>query len=365
MIGLLLYMTRMNARVLDDMVVNMVDVGEETGELDTMLYKVADNYDDEVAVLTESLMSLMEPLLIICSGRHGGVHRHCPVPAAHCPYTTNSVVVDGPVPALLAAKEPAMNRKLECPVSNPADQAVPGGRISYVCSVRGFTLVELLVVITIIGVLAALISVAGGRVRRTVVNARMKSEVMLMQDALVAFKERFGMFPPDGTNNTATQQFLATAFPRYTGRLPSSVTITPSTALYFWLGNGPNGLNPPGGLAGFSANPTNPFDSNPARIGPFFNFDTGRVRSISGSSTGACSYYPDNGLTSATSTSTTSAPYLYFVAVNNSYTSSYSLTYRLQQVGVGATLYGRSDQQHYPGQPDDVPDPLPRPGRPV
>ena len=64
----LVYMTRMNQRVLDDMVVNMVDVGEETGELDTMLYKVADNYDEEVAVLTESLMSLMEPLLIILLG---------------------------------------------------------------------------------------------------------------------------------------------------------------------------------------------------------------------------------------------------------------------------------------------------------
>ena len=55
-------------RVVDDMVVNMVDVGEETGELDTMLYKVADTYDEEVAVLTESLMSLMEPLLIIILG---------------------------------------------------------------------------------------------------------------------------------------------------------------------------------------------------------------------------------------------------------------------------------------------------------
>jgi type IV pilus assembly protein PilC len=67
-IGALMYLTRMNKRILDDMVVNMVDVGEETGELDTMLYKVADTYDDEVAVLTESLMSLMEPLLIICLG---------------------------------------------------------------------------------------------------------------------------------------------------------------------------------------------------------------------------------------------------------------------------------------------------------
>ena len=67
-IGALLYLTKMNQRVLDDMVINMVDVGEETGELDTMLYKVADTYDDEVAVLTESLMSLMEPLMIILLG---------------------------------------------------------------------------------------------------------------------------------------------------------------------------------------------------------------------------------------------------------------------------------------------------------
>ena len=67
-IGVLMYLTRMNKRIVDDMVVNMVDVGEETGELDTMLYKVADTYDEEVAVLTESLMSLMEPLLIIVLG---------------------------------------------------------------------------------------------------------------------------------------------------------------------------------------------------------------------------------------------------------------------------------------------------------
>ncbi len=67
-IGLLMYMGRMNSRVVDDLTVNMVDVGEETGELDTMLYKVADTYDEEVSVLTESLVSLMEPLLIIFLG---------------------------------------------------------------------------------------------------------------------------------------------------------------------------------------------------------------------------------------------------------------------------------------------------------
>ncbi len=67
-IGVLLYMGKMRARIIDDLVVNMVDVGEETGELDTMLYKVADTYDDEVAVLTESLVSLMEPILIVGLG---------------------------------------------------------------------------------------------------------------------------------------------------------------------------------------------------------------------------------------------------------------------------------------------------------
>jgi type IV pilus assembly protein PilC len=68
LVGAAMYLMKLNQRVVDDMVVNMVDVGEETGELDTMLYKVADTFDDEVRVLTEGLMSLMEPLIIIGLG---------------------------------------------------------------------------------------------------------------------------------------------------------------------------------------------------------------------------------------------------------------------------------------------------------
>ena len=56
------------ARVVDDMVVNMIDVGEETGELDTMLHKIADTYDEEVSVLVDSLVSLLEPLMIVVLG---------------------------------------------------------------------------------------------------------------------------------------------------------------------------------------------------------------------------------------------------------------------------------------------------------
>ncbi len=66
--GALMYLMKYKQPVVDDLVINMVDVGEESGELDTMLYKVADVYDEEVAVLTESLTSLMEPLLIVFLG---------------------------------------------------------------------------------------------------------------------------------------------------------------------------------------------------------------------------------------------------------------------------------------------------------
>ena len=55
-------------RVVDEIVVNMVDVGEETGALDTMLYKVADVFDEEVGVLVEGLVNLLEPLMVVCLG---------------------------------------------------------------------------------------------------------------------------------------------------------------------------------------------------------------------------------------------------------------------------------------------------------
>src|SRR6056297_2204467 len=66
--AVLLYMMKYNQRVVDDLVVNMVDVGEETGELDTMLYKVADTYDEEVRTLTDGLLAMMEPIMIVFLG---------------------------------------------------------------------------------------------------------------------------------------------------------------------------------------------------------------------------------------------------------------------------------------------------------
>ena len=54
-----------SSKVFPPMVVSMVDVGEETGQLPEMLLKVAEVYDDEVDNAVESLTSLLEPIMIV------------------------------------------------------------------------------------------------------------------------------------------------------------------------------------------------------------------------------------------------------------------------------------------------------------
>ncbi|MCE9636969.1 MAG: type II secretion system F family protein [Planctomycetes bacterium] len=54
--------------IFDDMVVNMIDVGEETGELDKMLIRIADNYDQQVDIRLQALVSILEPTLIVLMG---------------------------------------------------------------------------------------------------------------------------------------------------------------------------------------------------------------------------------------------------------------------------------------------------------
>ena len=54
--------------IFPPMVSQMVKIGEETGELDKMLSKIADFYEDEVDSSIASLTSIIEPLLMICVG---------------------------------------------------------------------------------------------------------------------------------------------------------------------------------------------------------------------------------------------------------------------------------------------------------
>jgi type IV pilus assembly protein PilC len=59
------------------MVTQMMEVGEETGQISAMLYKVADFYDHEVETATESLTAAMEPIMVVVMGAIIGVMVVC------------------------------------------------------------------------------------------------------------------------------------------------------------------------------------------------------------------------------------------------------------------------------------------------
>jgi type IV pilus assembly protein PilC len=56
------------AKIVDPMVVNMIDVGEETGKQDQMLAKIADIYDEEVETAVDGMVSLLEPVMVVVLG---------------------------------------------------------------------------------------------------------------------------------------------------------------------------------------------------------------------------------------------------------------------------------------------------------
>jgi type IV pilus assembly protein PilC len=60
-------------KVFPPMVVQMINVGEQTGALDQMLSKIADFYEEEVDVAVAGLVKLLEPLMIVILGGIIGV----------------------------------------------------------------------------------------------------------------------------------------------------------------------------------------------------------------------------------------------------------------------------------------------------
>ena len=182
-----------------------------------------------------------------------------------------------------------------------------------------FTLVEMLVVVTIIGILAALITGAAIAAMRHARVAAIVLDIGQLDMACKNFKERFGEYPPDGIDPAATTRFLRKAFPRYTG---GCAAFDPTTALNFWLA-GPSGN-------GFSANPANPFDGSASRIGPFFDFDQSRLN--------ANKYWP----TGAAGDKTAGA-IIYFRAENGNYTRDGTPTGTNKSFASGGTVYPAKD----------------------
>ena len=54
--------------VFPPLAIHMIKVGEETGKLEDMLIKVADTFDIEVQSSVKSLISLLEPMMILVMG---------------------------------------------------------------------------------------------------------------------------------------------------------------------------------------------------------------------------------------------------------------------------------------------------------
>ena len=55
-------------KVFPDMSISMISIGEETSEMDAMMSKVADFYEDEVGAIVKALTSMLEPAMIVLVG---------------------------------------------------------------------------------------------------------------------------------------------------------------------------------------------------------------------------------------------------------------------------------------------------------
>jgi general secretion pathway protein G len=169
---------------------------------------------------------------------------------------------------------------------------------------RGFTLIELMMVIAVIAVLIALLMPAINGARERFRIAEVRNEISQLEGAIADFKLKFGHEPPSQVriyeqwsggweNDSQARATIRKLWPKFNfkhaprdydgnGNMTDVIALKGDQCLVFFLGGGfANGGTDSAQFTGFSGNPTNPFQfssaSTTTRIGPFFDFDMGRV----------------------------------------------------------------------------------------
>jgi len=132
---------------------------------------------------------------------------------------------------------------------------------------KAFTIVELLVVVGIIAMLAALITPAVIRARSAARNAAIKVEIDMLHMAIMNYKNEYGSFPPAlgaPSLGSPTARHLQRLFPRCTTVVNELGTgfVTPQIALWTWL-------------QGYTSDPTLPITGAGGRK-KLYDFDISR-----------------------------------------------------------------------------------------